>query len=200
MNDALTFLEHHAVFTREGTDGVRQVETRGLVAAAFTHRDSRAGDPDLHTHVAIANKVQTRDGKWLSVYGTVLHQYVVATSEAYNTALEHRLNEVLGVRFADTRRSAWQARGPRDRRRRSSALRTVVQPTQRHRGPAGRARCGVHHASTADAPTAKESIALAQRANLETRAAKHEPRSEAEQRAPGTGKRRRSWEARASIA
>ena len=32
-------------------------------------------------------------------------------------------------------------------------------------------------------PTAKESIALAQRANLETREAKHEPRSEAEQRA-----------------
>jgi hypothetical protein len=32
------------------------------VAAAFTHRDSRAGDPDLHTHVAVANKVQTLDG------------------------------------------------------------------------------------------------------------------------------------------
>ena len=31
----------------------------GLVAAAFTHRDSRAGDPDLHTHVAVSNKVQT---------------------------------------------------------------------------------------------------------------------------------------------
>ena len=38
----------------------------GLVAAAFTHRDSRAGDPDLHTHVAVANKVQTLSGKWLS--------------------------------------------------------------------------------------------------------------------------------------
>lgn len=32
-------------------------------------------------------------------------------------------------------------------------------------------------------PTTKQSLALAQRANLETRAAKHEPRSDAEQRA-----------------
>ena len=40
-------------------DGVRQVDVPGLVATAFTHRDSRAGDPDLHTHVAVANKVQT---------------------------------------------------------------------------------------------------------------------------------------------
>ena len=53
--DALAFIERHALFTRTGTNGVRQVEVRGLVAAAFTHRDSRAGDPDLHTHVAVAN-------------------------------------------------------------------------------------------------------------------------------------------------
>jgi hypothetical protein len=43
----------------KGTNGVRQVDVTGLVATAFTHRDSRAGDPDLHTHVAVANKVQT---------------------------------------------------------------------------------------------------------------------------------------------
>jgi conjugative relaxase-like TrwC/TraI family protein len=101
---AITFLENRAIFTREGTDGVRQIETRGLIAAAFTHRDSRAGDPDLHTHVAVANKVQTRQGKWLSIYGTVLHQHVVAASEAYNTALEHHLVERLGVRYVDTGR------------------------------------------------------------------------------------------------
>jgi hypothetical protein len=51
--DALAFIEQHALFTREGKDGARQVETRGLIAAAFTHRDSRAGDPDLHTHGAM---------------------------------------------------------------------------------------------------------------------------------------------------
>ena len=102
--DALDFLETHAIFTREGAGGARQVETRGLVATAFIHRDSRAGDPDRHTHVAVANKVQTAQGKWLAVYGTVVHEHVVAASEAYNTALEFHLRENLGVRFVDAPR------------------------------------------------------------------------------------------------
>jgi hypothetical protein len=45
LRDALIFIEKHALFTREGPEeGVRQVNERGLVAAAFTHRDSRGGD------------------------------------------------------------------------------------------------------------------------------------------------------------
>ena len=85
--DALAFIEKHALFTREGTNGVRQVDVTGLVATAFTHRDSRAGDPDLHTHVAVANKVQTLSGKWLSVDGRILFKANVAASETYNTCL-----------------------------------------------------------------------------------------------------------------
>jgi hypothetical protein len=44
VGDALWFIERHALYTRTGTNGVRQVEVRGMVAAVFTHRDSRAGD------------------------------------------------------------------------------------------------------------------------------------------------------------
>jgi hypothetical protein len=81
VRDALSFIERHALFTRQGTNGVRQVNVTGLVAAAFTHRDSRAGDPDLHTHVAVANKVQTLDGRWLSIDGRVLFKAKVAASD-----------------------------------------------------------------------------------------------------------------------
>jgi hypothetical protein len=81
VKDALAFIEQHALFTRTGPQGIRQVNVRGLVAAAFTHRDSRAGDPDLHTHVAVANKVQTLDGRWLSIDGRVLFKANVAASE-----------------------------------------------------------------------------------------------------------------------
>src|SRR5215207_6642949 len=70
-------------------------------AATFTHRDSRAGDPDLHTHVAVANKVQTRDGRWLSIDGRIMFKATVAASETYNTALENHLRAGLGVRFAE---------------------------------------------------------------------------------------------------
>jgi hypothetical protein len=52
LAEALRFIEDRALFTREGRGGVRQVNVTGLVAAAFTHRDSRAGDPDLHTHTS----------------------------------------------------------------------------------------------------------------------------------------------------
>jgi conjugative relaxase-like TrwC/TraI family protein len=101
VDDALAFIEQHALFSRTGANGVRQVNVRGLVAAVFTHRDSRAGDPDLHTHVAVANKVQTLDGRWLSIDGRILFKATVAASETYNTALEHHLRDSLGVRFAE---------------------------------------------------------------------------------------------------
>src|SRR3954454_7569913 len=99
--DALAWLEENACFTRLGTDGVRQVETTGLIAAVFTHRDSRAGDPDLHSHVAVSNKVQTRDGQWRALDGRVLHKAAVAAAERYDTRLEAHLVTRLGVRFAD---------------------------------------------------------------------------------------------------
>ena len=64
-----------------GHKGSGRFNAQGLVAAVFTHRDSRAGDPDLHTHVAVANKVQTLDGRWLSIDGRVLFKANVAASE-----------------------------------------------------------------------------------------------------------------------
>src|SRR5829696_6269771 len=99
VKDTLAFIEKHALFTRTGPQGTRQVNVRGLVGAAFTHRDSRAGDPDLHTHVAVANKVQTLDGRWLAIDGRVMFKAKVAASETYNTALEQHLRDSLRVRF-----------------------------------------------------------------------------------------------------
>lgn len=103
--ETFDWLQAEAALTRVGAAGVAQVETRGLIAAAFNHHDSRTGDPDLHTHVAVSTKVQTRDGKWLSLDGRVLHALGVAASERYNTTIEHELRERLGVRFIDEDRN-----------------------------------------------------------------------------------------------
>ncbi len=182
VTDALGFIEREALFTRLGKGGVRQVEVRGLVAAAFTHRDSRAGDPDLHTHVAVANKVQTLDGRWLSIDGRVLFKANVAASEVYNTALERRLADTLGLRFEprpDTdpgKRPVREIVGVRDDllRRWSS---------RRHSIEARRAELAASFTHThGRPPTAIEQIALAQQATLDTRDAKHAPRTLAEQR------------------
>jgi hypothetical protein len=64
------WVERHAGFTRTGHGGIAQIDTTGLVCAAFDHRDSRSGDPDLHTHVAVANKIQASTGSggpWMLV-------------------------------------------------------------------------------------------------------------------------------------
>jgi len=184
VRDALTFLESTALFTREGTDGVRQVETRGLVATAFTHRDSRAGDPDLHTHVAVANKVQTRDkGRWLAIDGRLIFTATVTASETYNTALERHLTDTLGVRF--------EVREGEDPRKRPVREIVGVDPALAARWSARRASIDVRRAELASTfqtthgrpPSPVESVQLAQQATLETRQPKHEPRSLAEQRA-----------------
>ncbi len=51
VGDALYALEREAVAARRGHGGVAQVRGQGLVAAGFGHRTSRAGDPQLHTHL-----------------------------------------------------------------------------------------------------------------------------------------------------
>ncbi|MFK5636029.1 MULTISPECIES: MobF family relaxase [unclassified Ornithinimicrobium] len=182
VQEALAFLERQVLYTREGKDGARQVETRGLIAAAFTHRDSRDGDPDLHTHVAVANKVQTVEGKWLSIYGRVLHQHVVAASEVYNTAVEAHLRTALGVRFVQRSGGTGDKRPVREI---EGVNRALCELWSRRRGDIT-ARQEELSREFLEAhgrpPTPVEQIALAQRANLETRAAKHEPRSLAAQR------------------
>lgn len=182
IKDALDFIEDHALFSRTGAGGVQQVDVTGLVATAFTHRDSRAGDPDLHTHVAIANKVRTRDGRWLSIDGRVLYKATVAASETYNTALEKHLTEGVGVRF--------EQRPNPDPRKRPVREIVAVDAALSQRWSARRESIQARRAELAREfqaahgrpPSPVESIKLAQQATLETREAKKEPRTLAEQR------------------
>jgi conjugative relaxase-like TrwC/TraI family protein len=182
VKDALAFIEKHALFTRTGPQGIRQVNVRGLVAAAFTHRDSRASDPDLHTHVAVANKVQALDGRWLSIDGRVLFKANVAASETYNTGLEQHLRDTLGVRFAE--------RPGTDPTKRAIREIVGVDPRLNSRWSTRRAHIETRRGELAiqfqndhgRPPTPVEALHLAQQATLETRDAKHEPRSLTEQR------------------
>ena len=105
--EAIAYLEREAAATRTGVtvrDGaVAQVDVTGLIATAFDHFDSRAGDPHLHTHVVISNKVQTvLDGKWRSLDGRPMHAVVVALSELHETLFADALSRSLGV--------AWEMR------------------------------------------------------------------------------------------
>jgi len=174
--------EKHAAYTRRGTDGVAQVDTTGLIAAAFTHRDSRAGDPDLHTHVAVSNKVCTPDGRWLSLDGRALYRNKVTASEHYNTRVEALLIERVRVRFAE--------RGDAGEGRRDVREIVGLPPELLRAWSSRRADIETELAALArrfqeehgHLPTTIERTELAQQATLSTRDPKHEPRSEAEQR------------------
>ncbi|HEX8081454.1 MAG TPA: MobF family relaxase [Jatrophihabitans sp.] len=184
VTDTISWLERNATYTRRGKGGVAQVEVHGLIAAAFTHRDSRAGDPGLHTHVAVSNKVQAKDdGQWLALDGRPFFKNNVAASERYNTRLEALLIVRLGVRFAD-RPGADPGKRP---------IREVVGVDGDLPGHWSKRRASIDErravlsaqfqADHGRPPTANEAIELAQQANLETRQRKHEPRAHAEQRA-----------------
>ncbi|WP_188426909.1 MULTISPECIES: MobF family relaxase [Tessaracoccus] len=180
--DALAYLEERVLFSRRGAGGVRQVEVTGLIGAAFTHRDSRAGDPNLHTHVAIANKVQTLDGAWLAIDGRPLFAGLVSISEVYNTQLEAHLVARLGVRFAaepvtdPSKRPVREIVGvPAQLREAWSSRRAAIVARQAELAVTFQ---HAHHRP----PTPAETISLAQQATLETRQAKHQPRTLTEQR------------------
>ncbi|MCA0308845.1 MAG: relaxase domain-containing protein [Actinobacteria bacterium] len=184
--DALRYIEDHALYTRLGRNGVRQVDVTGLVGTAFTHRDSRAGDPDLHTHVAVANKVQTLDGRWRSIDGRILLKAIVAASETYNTALERHLGTDLGLVFAarpapEGKRPVREVVGvdPRLIERWSSRRRSIKSRASELAEEFQR----IHQRT----PTAIEMTNLTDQAWAETRQAKHEPRTLAEQRATWRG-------------
>jgi conjugative relaxase-like TrwC/TraI family protein len=99
LADSIEYLEEHALATRLGTNGIAQTSVSGgLTATSFRHHDSRLGDPNLHHHVVVSNKVQDANGNWKTIDGKLLHRSAVAVSENYNTRLQAHL-EAHGVVF-----------------------------------------------------------------------------------------------------
>ena len=103
---ALSFLEDHAAFSRTGRGGFSQVDSEGFVAAAFTHRTSRAGDPQIHSHVLVANKVRCADGRWRSLDGREVFAFQKAAGMLYNATLRVELSARLGVAWEPADRNS----------------------------------------------------------------------------------------------
>ena len=121
INHVVDMMEADSIRTRQGAGGVVQTETRGVVAAAFDHWDSREGDPHLHTHLVVANRVQGPDGRWRTLDSRgALMPAQVALSEAYDNHLMDSLSARLGVEWhvrsiSRTGREHWEIDGVDDR-------------------------------------------------------------------------------------
>jgi hypothetical protein len=120
-SQAFEYLESVASFTRGATktpvvdkDGNRvrgpngrlryrvetwPIATSGYVAAAFTEYTSRADDPQLHTHVVVANKVKGADGMWRTIDGRLLYRHQLAAGYLHEAVLRRELTQRLGVQW-----------------------------------------------------------------------------------------------------
>jgi conjugative relaxase-like TrwC/TraI family protein len=101
VTEALAYLESvagHGLRGHQG-DGQRaeRISTGGWIVAAFEHRTSRAGDPQLHTHLVVPNLLRGVDGKWSAIDSRTVHRNALTASYIYHAALRGQLTARLGV-------------------------------------------------------------------------------------------------------
>jgi conjugative relaxase-like TrwC/TraI family protein len=94
VDAAFAYIEREACFTRRGRNGVNRVRGDGFLAAAYRHRLSRAGDPQLHTHVVAANMTRA-EGRWTSLEAHGLYEHKSAAGALYRAVLRAEVRERL---------------------------------------------------------------------------------------------------------
>ena len=99
VHAALGYLQVHASMSRRGRDGVEQISSGGYAAALFDHRTSRTGDPQLHTHALVVNKVRCADGVWRTLDGHEVYHHKKSAGAIYQAALRAELTARLPVVF-----------------------------------------------------------------------------------------------------
>jgi conjugative relaxase-like TrwC/TraI family protein len=143
VTEALAYLDRHTSHGLRGHQGENQRATRvptdGLVAAAFTHHTSRADDPQLHTHLVIANLVHGTDGKWSAVDSRAVHLHARTAGCVYQAVLRGELTRTLGVQWGPVSRGVAEIRGvPESLRREFSTRRKDIEDELDRTGGTGR--------------------------------------------------------------
>ncbi len=182
VKEAIAWAEGNALFTRVGKQGREQIKTKGFVASEFKHYDTRAGDPDLHSHVLVSNKVQTEDGRWLSIDGYTLMKYHQSISHRYDSILNTLLSNEMGYTFTacdhgTNKEPTWEIDGI------SASLMESFSKRRRGAQPVYKRLVEEFVAARGATPNSVEVGRLWQQAILETRDAKREPESLTELRA-----------------
>ena len=105
VDEVVRYIESRAIRARDTVDGRRyEVETDGLIAAAFDHRTSRAGDPLLHTHVVVANMtlIDTKNGPtWRAIAARGLFEHAKSAGHIYQAHLRHLMSQRLGIEWGE---------------------------------------------------------------------------------------------------
>lgn len=138
VREALRYLDNASAVTRRGAGGARSVAGDGLIGAAFLHRTSRAGDPQLHTHVLVANMTRGPDGRWTALDARALYAHGRTAGYLYQAALRTELTRRLGVRWGPVRKGQSDIDGVQARVLRSfSQRRAEIEAAMRCHGAGG---------------------------------------------------------------
>lgn len=108
---ALDYMQREACWTRRGKGGATFVKGNGFLAAGYVHRSSRNGDPQLHTHVLIANATKGPDGKWTRLYHPAIFEHAQTASYIYEAHLRHELTRRLGIEWQPPRKGIAEIKG-----------------------------------------------------------------------------------------
>jgi conjugative relaxase-like TrwC/TraI family protein len=172
IEEVLAYAEREVFHTRTGQQGCVEEDIVGVVAASFTHFDSRDGDPQLHDHVVILNRVQAKnDGAWRTLDSRGLFASTVMLSEMHQGVLSDLLTAELGWDWeAHTRRSStapkWEVAGVSKRLMDEFSQRTTAIVGAKDR------LIAQFEDDHGRAPTDVEVLKLRQTATLSTRRAK----------------------------
>ena len=102
VDAGLGYLEQHAAYVRAGAQGVRVLDTSGLVVARMNEWTSRDGDMHLHTHCLVLNRAHTLvDGKWRALDGRALLAARTGAGAIYNRVVEAELTRRIRVNWRD---------------------------------------------------------------------------------------------------
>jgi conjugative relaxase-like TrwC/TraI family protein len=111
VREGLAYLERNACWVRRGKGGSEFLPGAGFLAAGYLHRSSRAGDPQLHTHVLVANATLGPDGRWSRLYHPAIYEHAKTASYIYEAHLRHELTQRLGVRWQAVEKGLADIRG-----------------------------------------------------------------------------------------
>jgi conjugative relaxase-like TrwC/TraI family protein len=98
LAEAVAYLDDH-LGARRGHGGVQHASGQGLLAVGFDHRTSREGDPLLHTHLVVANRIQGPDGRWTALDGRDVYRHRLAADAIYRATYQRQLSRALGVEW-----------------------------------------------------------------------------------------------------
>ncbi|BCR81699.1 MobF family relaxase [Arachnia rubra] len=171
IEQTITWLEDEVIRARTGAQGIAFHTTNGLLATRFRHWESREGDPQLHDHVVVANRVQITNEqgrvRWLTIDSRSLYKATVTASSVYNQKLANELKQ-LGLELRERTTPSGDYRGMElaaisdDLIERCSGRRAAITA----RTEQLIAEFAAEHGHQ---PDKKTHLALAQQATLETR-------------------------------